>query len=148
MLSNNHRVLIGRWEKLAKVRKNLKTLYRDTFVADLFNKATDRINRYKKVDHCELKIGDIVTIKSDMLKPYQYPLAKIVNVEKNDLGETTAALLRKSNGETVRRHAEHIIFVSKGNQTDGSDVLDSPSGKIVEQSRPKRRAANKCNEKK
>jgi hypothetical protein len=49
-----------------------------------------------------------------MSKPIHYPLAVVVQVEYNDIGQVVSAQLRKSNGEIVRRHADHIIFISEG----------------------------------
>lgn len=139
LLDSNQKNILKRYEKLAKVRTKLVELYRDEFISDLFNKATDRKNRYALVNHRPLELGDVVTIKTANCKPYQYPLAVVVGVETNDLNETTAASLRKSNGEIVRRHADNIIFIAAGSKPPDTAAKTSSDEETC--ARPKRKAA-------
>ena len=77
------------------------------------HQATDRRNRYAQVTHKALSVGDLVSIKEEYHKPINYPLAVVIDVEENDLGEVTTAKVRKANGEVVRRHIDHLIFLSE-----------------------------------
>ena len=112
ILDNNQQIIIDRYKHLRKVSANLDKLYQSEFLSNLFRQAIDRKLRYKLRTHTELKPGDVVSIKTMNSKPFDYPLALVVGVEKNDLGEVVAASLRKANLEVVRRHASDIIFLS------------------------------------
>ena len=105
--------LRDKFVKLKKVRSNLHSIYRDEFIVNLFSQSTDRKSRYCPVNNFLLQPGDIVSIKTDMQKPINFPLAIVVSVETNDLGEVVAARVRKSNGEILRRHTGDLIFITK-----------------------------------
>ena len=150
LLAHDQAQILQRYKKLSKIRVNLSTLYREEFVANLLSQAADRKGRYQKVSHLMLKVGDIVSIKTDMSKPIHYPLAVVVQVEYNDIGQVVSAQLRKSNGEIVRRHADHIIFISEGTTSQipetnsESKSLDGNVSNSPVKTRPVRAAAEQC----
>lgn len=146
-LSGDSRKVIENYNKLTKIRNNLHKLYRDEFITNLFTQATDRPGRYSRVNHTKLCKGDVVTIKTPLKKPIDYPFALVIDTEVNDLDEVVTAIVRKSNGEIVRRHAEDLIFITKSTMTFNDSLDDSTGGKIspVETIKPdKRSAAKKC----
>lgn len=144
ILEDRQKVIIDRYKKLCKVRRKLEDLYQSEFVSNLMHLATDRKARYKQYSHTELKLGDLVSVRSDGLKPYNFHLGIITAIEKNDIGEVVAASLRKSNGEVIRRHSSDLILLLNAQLEDSleskSDCLDviEPNVKI------KRKAAVKC----
>ena len=113
ILDNNQQIIRDRFQHLRHVSVNLDKLYQNEFRSNLFHQAIDRKLRYKQRIHTELKPGDIVSIKTINSKPFNYPVAVVVAVEMNDLGEVVAASLRKANLEIVRRHASDIIFLAE-----------------------------------
>ncbi|XP_064093214.1 uncharacterized protein LOC135205956 [Macrobrachium nipponense] len=121
IFDNNQEAVLSRFGKIMKVKANLEKIYQGEFTATLFSQATDRKNRYGKKSHIELRVGDLVSIKTDFIKPFAYPLGIIVQIEKNDLNEVTSASVRKSNGE-ILRHVDNLIFL-----TDTSINVDSNS---------------------
>ena len=123
--------------KLCKVRKNLNDIYHDEFLRNLLEQSVDRGSRFKKVTHNIIEPGDIVLIKDEFKKPNQYVMARVESVQLNDLGESTGALLVKSNRERVKRHASSIVPLLKLSEYTNSclpadeesaavDVPDSP----------------------
>ena len=111
-VQNCTKVISDRYNQLQRVRSKLTELYQSEFVANLFQQAIDRKGRYDEKTHCKLKIGDVVCIKSDFGKPFDYPLAIVIDVEVNDLDEVNVVTLRKSNHEIVRRHVSNVIFLT------------------------------------
>ena len=110
--------LLGKFEKLRKVRNRLIDIYHREFLCTLINQAIDKKERYKPVPHTALRKGDIVLLVDKNLKRYCYPMGRITEVEVNQLGEVTAAYILKGNsGEIVYRHASSLILlVSEGSE--------------------------------
>ena len=144
LLSNNQDLIITKFNKLKKVRRNLEKLYKDEFVSNLLLQSTDRKNRYAKKGHTMLKSGDVVSIRTNFSKPFDYPLGVVVRVETNDLNEVTAAHVRKANGEIIRRHVDNLIFIAEMpcNPDKVEDVgLNIPNSHPVSEVRKQREAA-------
>ena len=88
-------------------------------------------------------------IKDSLVKAPNYPLARVMDVIKNSLGEVTQAVLLKGNKSLVRRDISSIILLVKGEQSgqvtgDGNDLLsvsDELNVKFDKESRPVRQAA-------
>ena len=96
--------------KLNKVRKGLIEKYHGEFLTSLVSQSVNQENRYRPVNHVKLEKGDIVLIKDPLLKFNQYPMGIIREVETNQGGEVTSALVFKGqNRETVRRHVTALI---------------------------------------
>ena len=98
-----------RYDQLAKAREKLTELYQGEFMQTLMAQAVDRKGRYRKKRHREIRMGDIIGIKSNVLKPINYPMARVLEVEKNSLEEVTAVKAKKGNGEVVRRHVSDVV---------------------------------------
>ena len=96
--------------KLRKVRHNLIEAYQNEFLKTLVAQAVDRKDRYYPVCHQQLSIGDIVLIKEPNTKTINFPLGIIKEIEVNDLGETTGAVILKGKTqELVKRHVTTLI---------------------------------------
>ena len=144
--SSNTTALRKSYEKLSKVKNNMKSLYQEEFTKQLFHQATDRKDRYKPVHHNTLGVGDIVSIKQKLSKPYNFPLGVIVSIEKNDLDEVVSAIIRKSNNEQVSRHASDLILLFKSDPVSILNEDTEVHSEVTLASAPKskRAAAKKC----
>ncbi|RXG52863.1 hypothetical protein Avbf_18341 [Armadillidium vulgare] len=70
----------------------------------LAQQATDRKSRYMPKTHSKLEIGDIVLIKEPFLKPSNYPMGKVEQVQINVNNEVTGAtLLKEKTQETTEK---------------------------------------------
>ena len=95
---------------LSKIRAELYKVYEEEFLNTLVTQATDLPGRYQPVSHKWLKVGDIVLIKENFIKRANLPMARVLEVKENSLGEVTEAVLKKGNTrEIVRRHVESLI---------------------------------------
>ncbi|XP_068224198.1 uncharacterized protein, partial [Palaemon carinicauda] len=93
------------YNKLKNVRKALTETYNNEFLAHLMKQAVNVKSRYKPVTHKQLKPGDIVLIKEENCKPFNYPMAVVKETVMNTIGETTNAILLKGRTrELVKRH--------------------------------------------
>ena len=100
------------YEKLRKVRERLVDYYHSDFVTNLISQAVDKPDRYKPVFHKPLKVGDVVLLVDKYLKRYHYPLGRVMEIETNNLDETTAARVKKGDtGEIVYRHVTSLILL-------------------------------------
>jgi hypothetical protein len=114
------------FNKLKIVKDKLVEEYNSEFLHNLILQATDRKERFKPVKHCPLKVGDIVLLKDVHLKPTNYPMGRVLQVDVNDLGETTAAqVLKGASREKVYRHASTIIPLLRAD--DSADELQVPN---------------------
>ena len=109
-LQNPHDIIRDSYEKLRKVRQVLREKYQDEFLANLILQATDKQNRYTPKPHKNLNVGDIVLIKEQNCKPYNFPLGIIKSLETNSIGENTSAVVLKGKTkETTKRHVSSLI---------------------------------------
>ena len=134
------------FRQLSTVRNNISDLYSECFAMDLEKKATNQPNRYKKQPLSELKINDVVSIKTRLLKPYNYPIGTVVDIEYNSINEINAVSVKKTNGETVRRHPSDIIILLSSPVTERKTSNDiSPSSSDISIRRnPDREAKQLC----
>ena len=137
--------LFRRYEKLKKVREQIKENYHGEFLRGLIQQAVDRKGRYSPVSHTTLDVGDLVCIKQPFAKPLQYPMGIVKSVEFNDLGETVSARIQKGNKQIVHKHPNDLIFLSKGN--NDVSVKDKPMHPEPKRIQPKRKAKSKANQK-
>ena len=113
------------YDKLRDARKVLVDLYNREFLGNLIYQATNEQGRYKPVFHDKIKVGDIVLIKDEFVKPTNYPLAIVREVITNDLGEVTSASVFKGvSPELVKRHVSSLIPLLS---TDDNRVVDGSS---------------------
>ena len=121
------------FDKLNKVRKKLVELYHSEFLATLITQAVDRKDRYKPVKHQGLNIGDIVLIKDSFTKPSNYPMARVLEVYKNDLNEVThCVVLKGSTKEKSKRHVNCLIKlleVKTENESDTNKISNNLNAK-------------------
>ena len=109
-LQNPHDIIRDNYEKLRKVRQVLREKYQDEFLANLILQATDKQNRYTPKPHKNLNVGDIVLIKEQNCKPYNFPLGIIKSLETNSIGENASAVVLKGKTkETTKRHVSSLI---------------------------------------
>ena len=132
------------FRKLKETKDRLRQHYHSEFLYGLIDQATKLKNKYLPVHHENVGVGDIVLIKDSFVKAPNYPLAKIVSVVRNSIGEVTQAILLKGNKSIVKRDTSSIIPLVKSEQPGevSEDVghLENPS--IVRScGRPIRQAA-------
>ncbi|XP_068250638.1 uncharacterized protein [Palaemon carinicauda] len=128
--------------KLQNVRHNLIKIYNEEFVGNLIYQAVNKKDRYKPVQHKELKVGDIVLLKEPLAKPCNYPMGRIKEIVKNVNNEVTAVKVFKGKtGEILKRHSSSIIpLLSVPSDDEKQGIPDTKNVHIVS-SRPKRKAA-------
>ena len=132
------------YNKIIKCRENLTNIYHSEFLANLVHQATDNISRFKPVANVGIKVGDIVLLRDQFCKPTNFPMGRIIEIDKNDLGEVTAAMVLKSNREKVYRHSSSLIPYMNID-SDVSNVLSAQDhNSMVSDEKPKRAAAEKC----
>ncbi len=111
-------------KKMQKVRKRLHTIYIPEFLSNLNSQATNKPNRYTSKKHVKLKLGDLVSIKESFTKPYKFPLAIVVGLEENSLGEINTAIVRLANKQKIRRHTKDLILILEGAISDIPTNID------------------------
>lgn len=148
--ATNSNAQFQHFKKLKRVKSNLENLYTNEFRVNLMQQSTNVKERYKKRNHISLKIGNIVAIKKPFTKPFDFPLGIVVEIETNDIDEVTAAKIKKSNKEIVRRHVTDLILIDEGSVEQSADVPTSVDGQIPAQSKDRglfqRQAADRCNQ--
>ena len=148
---------------LNESREFLRTVYHEEFLQNIVHQAVDKPDRYKPVKHRPLKIGDIVLIKNQFSKPLAYPMGIVIQVEINNIGESTAAYIKKgATGETVYRHTSSLILLIpneyevpehitiNNNIADKNNLNQVNSASLqnnsIAKNRPTREAAKRCME--
>ncbi|XP_068247876.1 uncharacterized protein [Palaemon carinicauda] len=132
------------YNKLKNVRKALTETYNKEFLAHLMKQAVNVKSRYKPVTHKPLHPGDIVLIKEENCKPFNYPMAVVKETVINTIGETTNAILLKGRTrELVKRHVSSLIPILSVNEMhvnsdqSGISVITDDSFQIVNKVRRK-----------
>ena len=151
----NAKLVLGSYPKLRKIRENLIDTYHREFLVNLMGQAIDKRDRYRPVNHESLCPGDVVLLVNKHLKQYQYPMGRVLTVEKNSLGVATSAKVKKGGtNEVVFRHATSLIllvpFENKGLDCieEIEDTSTPPSIPDVGKARyPKRKSHQKTLEK-
>jgi hypothetical protein len=135
--------------KIQKIRANLHENYMPEFLGNLELQSINKPGRYKNKKHVHLNVGDLVSIKQNFTKPYQFPLGIVTKVESNDLDEIVTVSIRKSNREIIRRHVNDVILILP-NALPLEEISNSEPSNIVDNSISKqnlpRKAALKCKE--
>ena len=103
------------YQKLGKVREKMVEIYHEDFLTNLIYQAVDKVDRYKPILHKIVKPGDIVLLSDKHLKQYRYPMGRVISIEQNSIGETTAARVFKGDTkEIVYRHITSLILLLSG----------------------------------
>ena len=136
------------YEQLKKVRSKLIDIYYTEFITKLADQAVDKKSRYRLCTHKPLKPKDIVLIKETFMKPLNYPMAIVREINKNDLGEVTdVVLLKGGTREIVKRHVQCLIpYLDYDDQSNDSEIIpnsDLPNNDYPKL-RPHRAAAAKA----
>lgn len=98
------------FSKLRKIRANLIESYNVEFLGNLLSQATNITGRYKPVPHSKLEIGDIILLKEVHFKSSDFPLARVISIVTNDIGEVTDVTAKKGKTrEIVKRHVTSVI---------------------------------------
>ena len=105
--------LFASFHNLCRVKQNLEDRYHGEFIDNLRTLSVKKPGQYKKKETISININDLVTIKSPLLKPFNYPFGLVQSVELNDVGDPVSVKVRKSNGEVIRRHISDIILLEK-----------------------------------
>ena len=96
-------------------------------MSGLIIQAAEKRGRYLPIKHNKLKNRDIVLIKDPYIKPYNFPLGKIIKTFINSKGETTHVEVFKGNTkEVTKRHVSCLIpLIYNEIQDEGSDIMNS-----------------------
>ena len=155
-------VIRQKHSNLCRVREKLRQIYHEEFLSTLISQAVDKRGRYKQVRHRALRAGDVVLLRDEYTKAYNYPMARVVSVETNDIGEVTAARVKKGlTGETVYRHTSSLIHLLSGEDAQepgdcakNADDKEGATASMARQSvsisqeapnvRPPRKTAQSC----
>ena len=141
---NSSKTLVKRLENLRAAKREVAQRYYNEFVSSLRDMSTDRPDRYRMRHPPTLAKGDLVAVKQNFCKPYNYPLGIIQDVEFNDVCDVVAVKIRKANREVIRRHVSDVILIEQ--TTDElSDQLVAVEESLPPQ-RPQRQAAAKGGE--
>ena len=143
--------LFAYFKDFSATRNNLYVNYEKEFLRTLEKQSTDKKARYKHSNQPVIKVGDLVAIKTKLLKPFSYPKALVHSIEFNNLGEINALSLRKANKEIVRRHPSDVILLQTfDSQTDSNDSVRESDDSVIapentgNESRPLRKAKLEC----
>ena len=152
--ANSTDKIVDHFNKLSKIRNDLKEIYHKEFMYTLMDQANDKKHRYNKKSHTLLAPGDIVLLKEEHSKALNYPIAVVIKTVKNTLGEVTDVKVRKgANREVVNRHVSSVIpfclfNLERPDLKNDLKTDENETEKIV--TRPKRQAAiasrQKCRE--
>lgn len=111
---------------LESAREKLTETYEEERRETLLRQATDKPNRYKKYKHAELKIGDIVLVKEPLTKRAKYPRARIIKLNKNDVGEVSSVIIQKGKTrEELHRHVSTIIPILSAPSTSSQNIPEA-----------------------
>ena len=141
------------YAKLRAVRERMVDLYHKEFLTNLVQQSVDKAHRYKPVMHTLIKPGDIVLLVDKFLKRYKYPMGRVLSVETNNLGEVTAAKIRKGDTrEIVYRHSSSLILLMSPDSEEDSEPRLSDDRSVdkkvtVGKRRSERAAATECRRK-
>ena len=137
------------YAKLKNVRSNLMSIYSNEYLGKLIDQATNEKDRYCKVTHDGIEVGDIVLLKEDFTKPIDYPMGRIQTVQVNSLGEVTGATVKKGKtNEIVKRHSSVLIpllrmrecFATEG-EVAKNFANNAHENAVATEKRPRRAAA-------
>ena len=141
-----------RYSNLCKAKDRLIDLYHSDFLTTLIHQAVDKTDRYRKVNHEKLHVGDIVLLVEKNSKRYVYPMGRVVGIVENEGGETTAAhVVKGDTKERVFRHVNSLILLipcgsDEEPQKTSNSYNNAPQVTPLEMSRPSRNAAKVCRE--
>ena len=118
---------VDKYRKLREAKERLVKHYHGEFLNTLIVQAIDKKDRYKKVKHEKLQVGDIVLLVEHCTKRYLYPMGRVQSVESNDLDEVTAVYIFKgASREVVYRHVTSVILLLS-NPTLPTGSVEAPA---------------------
>ena len=131
--------------KVIEAKDRVRKLYSTEFLYGLIDDATKLRGKYLPVNHQKLKPGDIVLIKDSFIKAANYPLAKVLSVEENSIGETVRVVLKKGNKTTVNRDISSLILLVRASEvSEDCEPSRSLPKFIPTDGKKRRKAASKC----
>ena len=132
------------FKKLMKVKDSMNLVYETEFTNTLIDQAVNQSNRYKKVNHTKLEVGDIVLLKDPLLKANNYPMAVVKSVSQNFLGEVTdIEAFKGKTKELVRRHVASVVPLLKPSHNSDQATRDSYTEIPLHYNKPPKRKAAK-----
>ena len=99
---------------------------------------------YRPVDHKPLKVADIVLIKEPLLKPANFPMGIVKEVQVNSFGEVMGTtILKGETREVMERHVSNLtpLLCDKEYVASIPEVTKNRSLPSTKVTRPKRQAA-------
>ena len=101
---------IDMYKELSLARRQLYEAYENEFLPTLVKQGVEKVGRYLPKKHLKLARGDIVLVKEDFIKRYNLPMARVLDVKENTLGEVTeVSLMKGANREVIKRHVSSLI---------------------------------------
>jgi hypothetical protein len=134
---------------MLKIKDNIRDYYHSEFIYGLLDQSVKEKGKYLPVIHQEIREGDIVLVKDTLVKAPNYPLAKVLEVTTNSLGESTQALLLKANKSKIKRDISSLILLVR-RATDVPETrkvslpCDNAKNHFPRRPKSQRRAALKC----
>ena len=90
-------------------------------------------------------MDDFVLLKESYAKPIDYPMGLVNEVQVNDLGEVTGAVIRKGRtGELVKRHSSVIIPLLRVREFANSVDISAEGSTPAESSQTVEVAVSRC----
>ncbi|XP_068240620.1 uncharacterized protein [Palaemon carinicauda] len=110
------------FQRLIHIKEKLRNSYHNEFLFRLQDPATKYKSKYYPREHVKISKGDIVLIKDSMVKAPNYPLARVLDVIYNSLGEAVQVQLVKGNKSVVFRDISSVILLVKGDGLSDSHI--------------------------
>ncbi|XP_068224565.1 uncharacterized protein [Palaemon carinicauda] len=110
------------FRRLIHIKEKLRNSYHNEFLFGLQDQATKYRGKYYPREHVKISKGDIVLIKDSMVKAPNYPLARVLDVIYNSLGEAVQVQLVKGNKSVVFRDISSVILLVKGDGLSDSHI--------------------------
>ena len=141
-------VIRNNFGKLVHINEKLSTIYHEEFLTNLVDQCLDKNDRYKPVVHFKPKVNDVVLIKEQFFKPFNFPMGKITKIFKNESDEVTHLDIKKGKtGEITKRHVSNVIpLLTCDDENQNRDTPTLPEQNSYP-SRPLRKAAVQCRNK-
>lgn len=134
------------FKSLKKVQSKIHELYEQEFVKTLEYQATNLEKRYKNRNQNLVKIGDLVAIKTKLVKPYNYPIGIVTALDFNNLQEVNVVTVKKANNEELKRHPSDIIVLMHSPERE-EEAVESVEVENPTKARPARKTKLECRSK-
>ena len=99
------------FEKLQQCRRKFIETYDEEDLSYLISQVTNDKNRYARISHRPLRVGDIVIVREPNIKLSNYPMGVRLRTFENSIGEVTQVILKKgSANEKIKTHVSQLKY--------------------------------------